>query len=226
MPPKAVTVLSQKLAESRGVFSDEVATAVVEQWATLCAVTLTQAEQGAYVVASNVFARAANAEEVPQDVSEVLRVLHTTYSALFSELQVVRSAVAVRIPEIKEEDNLGVNVQLLVVKEIEDLEQRLAGGKEPTGLPTVNFTREYFAARAAIEEKILAPSKDAEGKDQGPSKSPSLRRQLQQLDYDAAIKSALAFAALASRLRSLVTAFTLNAKKLMNPRSSNDRMIS
>jgi hypothetical protein len=223
MPPKSVSTLSQKLTEARGVFSDEVAVAIVEQWASLCAVTLSQSEAGAKEVASNVFARAAAPEETPQDVVEVLRVLHSTYSNLYSELQIVRSAVGIRIPEIKEEDNLGVNVQLLVLKEIEELEKRLlGGGADASSAPTINFPREYYAARTAIEEKLLGTGKP----DEKPSMSPSLRRQLQQLDYDTMVKAALAFAGLAARLRSIVSAFTLNSKKLMNPRSSNDRMIS
>ena len=110
-----------------------------------------------------------------------------------------------------------------MLKEIDDLEKRILGGA-PDGstFPTINFYREYLAARVALEEKILGSGKE----DEKPSKSPSLQRQLQQLDYDTMVKAALSFANLASRLRSLVAAITLNSKKLMNPRNTNDRMIS
>jgi hypothetical protein len=224
MPPKTASVLALKLLETRTGFSDELATSIVEKWAERCSTTLVHAETAAQTAAANTLARgAAVPEEVPADVADVLSTLHSTYSNLYAELQTVQSAIVVRVPEIKEEDNLGVNVQLLVLKELGDLEKRiLGGGADSSSAPTINFPREYYAARAAIEEKLLGSGKP----DEKPSASPSLRRQLLQLDYDTLVKAALAFAGLASRLRSVVAAFTLNSKKLMNPRSSNDRMIS
>lgn len=219
MPPKSA--LGQKLKEAREVFTEDVLNNVVEGWSVLCALNLVQAEAGAKEIAANVAARAASAEEAPADILDLLKVFHFTFSNVASEIQVVRSGILLRFPEIKEEDNLGVNVQLCVLKELDDLEKKvLGGGAEGASLPTLNFRREYFAARTTIEEKILGSGKE----DEKPSKSPSLKLQLQQLDYDTAVKAAIGFAALAARLRSAVAAYSLNSKKLMNPRNNNDRM--
>lgn len=211
MPPK----MSAVVKELRDQFSQDNAAQIVEAWATKVIPT---ADASAAAAAGIQFASPAELAP-PAAVLELLDHLQSLQASVVADLYVIRATVAVRVPEMKEEDNLGVAVQMSALKQIDDLEKELLGGDKATGA-TVEFKQGYLGKRASVEEKI-SPS----GKDATPSLAPSFALQLKQIDHDAVIAARLALLKLSGSLRAFVNLYAENSKKLINPRNVNDRMI-
>lgn len=216
MPPKA---LAKNVKELREQFSEEGAVSVVERWASQSIPLLVQYAAAASTLQETVAARTADATTVPADVLELLDLLLNAQSSIVADLQSIRSTVLIRIPEMKEEDNLGVNVQITALKQLDEVEKHIVGGEKSGGY--LSYKKDYLVARAAVEEKLLPTGKDAE-----PSKAPSQLLALRQTDVDAVVGARIALLKLATSLRGLVTIISENAKKLINPRNlGGDRMI-
>ena len=134
---------------------------------------------------------------------------------LIDDLRSVRSDITICMPEIKPEDNLGVEVQVAVIASISNLEKAIQGGgkDEVTGIAAVSFPTAYFKERATIEEKALGTGKDAE-----PSKSESLKIQAALFDADMISKLSASYKELAVQLPYIIACIAQNMKKLMNPR--------
>jgi hypothetical protein len=211
MPPKSAVIIK----ELREKFPQDAAAAIVESWATN---TIPQLDVIAAAVQN--FQLPADSTQAPASILEILDSLRTAQASVVSDLHKVRSTIVVRIPEMKEEDNLGVSVQMNVLKLFDEVEKQILAS-DKASFATISFKASYLESRAAVEDKLNPSGKDAQ-----PSKAPSLILQLQQIDRDAALVAFLTLSKLATSLRALVTVYAENAKKLINPRVSNDRMIS
>lgn len=242
MPPK-------RLAYAQGLrdaFTESHSCAVVERWATE---TIPRVEQLAHGAAAGRAAIAqkgaytrADAEQTPGPVLSVLREYQAVCHNVFHDAEAIRTVIAVRVPELKEEDNLGVAVQHAVLRLLDDVENKTlgaaaggnSGGERSSGVraPTgVYALQEYLAARSEVEEKLLGDSakgkeEDNKGSAKGGHASPSMLLKLQQVDADALMKVELAAVVLLTTLRSFVNAYALNWRKLIEPRTSTDRMVS
>lgn len=210
MPPKMVSLVK----EVRDQFPLENANAIVENWLKVVIPTATNAASAATQISLVV------SQAPPQPVVEALHLLQSLQASVVADLYTLISTIGTRIPEMKEEDNLGVSVQVAVIKQLQSVENELLGGDKSVGA-TLNFKVSYLASRAAVEEKLNPTGKDAQ-----PSQSASLQAQLLQIDTDALLSSRLAFLKLANSLRNLSVAVIENSKKLINPRNVNDRMVS
>jgi hypothetical protein len=211
MPPKTAVLLK----ELREKFPADAAGAVVESWATTI---IPQLETIGASVQN--FQLPENLTQPPAALLEILDTLRLTQSSVVVDLQTIRSTIVVRIPEMKEEDNLGVSVQINVLKMLDEVEKQILDS-EKSQLASIGYKASYLGSRASIEEKLNPSGKDAQ-----PSNAPSVKLQLQQVDRDAALITYLTAAKLSTSLRALVTVYAENAKKLVNPRVSNDRMLS
>ncbi|KAH9597456.1 Proteasome activator PA28 [Trypanosoma melophagium] len=245
MPPKRL-VHAQSL---RDAFTETDSCAAVENWAT---VTITRVEQLVQRAAAQ---RAAvrqlaynrnNAEHTPEEIIAILQDYQAICQHVFSEAELVRTVIAIRIPELKEEDNLGVAVQHAVLKMLDELQTKItsgSGGGDKSGggnsVPSLAgmFTlREYLSTRGTLEDKLLGKaeegksdkekSKGTEKEETGGSRSPSLLLELKQVDGDVMLKVELAGSQLTTTLRSFVNAYALNWKKLIQPRTGSDHMVS
>ena len=223
MPPKG---LKGKIAEIKAEMLPEAnMLTIADNWATTIIPQFTAKASSAFEISTAVSAREASATEVPADVIECVSGLRADSVNLLNNINTLRASILIRIPEIKEEDNLGVNVQILVIKQLEKAEKMMLSGggggdDAATPFPALSFKKDYFAARAAIEEKVLGSGKDGE-----PSKSPSVKLQLQQLDADTAARVGIAYNTLLTTIMTLIAAYAHNNKKLIAPRVDSDRMI-
>ncbi|ORC84670.1 proteasome activator protein PA26 [Trypanosoma theileri] len=249
MPPKRL-VYAQSL---RDAFTETDSCAAVENWAT---VTISRLEQLVQRVAAkrasiqqSLYTR-ANAEHTPEEVVALLQEYQSICHCVFSEAELIRTVIAIRIPELKEEDNLGVVVQHAVLKMLDELQNKTIGGgggdKNSGGgvasAAGMYSLRDYLSTRGGLEDKLLGKaeennkdkSKDNnnnnnnnnEGEKAMGSKSPSLVLELKQVDADTLLKVELAGTQLTSTLRAFVNAYALNWKKLIQPRTGNDHMVS
>lgn len=209
MPPK----VSALVTEVRLQFPLDDANAIVENWIKKVIPTAVGA-------ASAVAEIQVGSPQPNQGVIEALDLLQSLQVGVVADIQTLLSTIGTRIPEMKEEDNLGVAVQVAVIKQLTALETELLGGDKSVGA-TINYKVSYFSSRGGVEEKLNPSGKDAQ-----PSQAPSLQLQLRQIDNDAIIGARLAFLKLASSLRVLSVAVIENSKKLINPRNVNDRMVS
>ncbi|KAF5220568.1 putative proteasome activator protein pa26 [Trypanosoma cruzi] len=235
MPPKRL-VHAQDL---RDAFPEEESCGVVERWATnLVSQVAKIAEQAGSQCASIQGTKYTcdNAEKVPEEVMSMLFNYQSACRRIYYDAEVIRTVISVRIPELKEEDNLGVAVQHAVLKMLEEIQNKTlgAGGAGGAGEKTssvkaqagVFSLREYFGARGAVEEKILGKPDDDKNNSKGGSKSPSVLLELRQVDVDALQKVELSALQLVTAMRSFVNAYALNWKKLIEPRSGGGRMVS
>lgn len=220
MPPKA-KVLLQALAAT---YPEAQAQSIVERWAENLSSLLESSAAAAEVAESLKTVDASLAACPPQNV-ELLTRYTAVLEGVARDTVFLKGAITVRIPEMKEEDNLGVNVQHAVLAHLAQLERKILGGEgsskdagSAAAFPGLDCKASYFAARAAIEEDLL--------KEKEPVKSPSTRRHLQQCDADCATKISLAYASLHMSMSSLIVMWVNNSKKLMNPRNTSDRMIA
>lgn len=155
------------------------------------------------------------ATEPSTDIKNAALSYRSFIIQLADELRSIRAEIMINMPEIKPEDNLGVEVQLAVIKVISDLEKALQGGAkdEITGIAPVSFATSYFKERATIEEKAIGTGKDAE-----PSKSESLKIQAALFDADLVSRLAGSYNEIAVQLPFVVATVAQNMKKIMNPR--------
>lgn len=229
MPPKR-GAMAQAIRDS---FTEDASLEVVDHWSSQAVADLearaeNAREARAAVLAANYTADAA--ATVPQSVIASLRSYQEHLHAIFRSAETVRTVIACRIPELKAEDNLGVEVQMVVLKMIDGLEGRLvgSGGDKESSAPTVSgmfAAREYLTARGAAEDKILGKAGDDDKKTK--SAAPSVLLELQQIDADALLKLELSATQVATSIRSFINAYALNWKKLIQPRSgAGDKSIS
>ncbi|CCW71912.1 unnamed protein product [Phytomonas sp. Hart1] len=188
----------------------------------------------------------SSAEATPE---KLLNLLHR-YEALSLKVWVaaeeIRNMIELRIPEFKEEDNLGVAVQAAVLSKLDKFQNAISGDdgeKEAVKSAAGIFSsKKYLASRASIEEKLLPKPKkasdeeknNAKGKDKNAEdasatedvKAPSAILELKQLDYDMLVKLELGIRHLQTRLRGFVNTYVLNSKKLIQPRTNTDGMVA
>jgi hypothetical protein len=219
MPPKSLVA---PLKAFRDAFTEDLITNLNVAWTVELIPQLDTAAADATTILAAVAGRTADPAAVPADVLGYLRGLQGAVLRALTDLQSLQTAIKIRIPEIKEEDNLGVNVQLTYLKVLSEAEQALLGGEKSKSPATLSLVRDYLSARAEVEAKLL--EKEKEGKEPSP-KAPSLLLALSAVDSSAVETAALGALKLSSTLRSIVVLYAENSKKLINPRTSNDRMI-
>ncbi|EAN97792.1 proteasome activator protein PA26, putative [Trypanosoma cruzi] len=126
MPPKRL-VHAQDL---RDAFPEEESCGVVERWATnLVSQVAKIAEQAGSQCASIQGTKYTcdNAEKVPEEVMSMLFNYQSACRRIYYDAEVIRTVISVRIPELKEEDNLGVAVQHAVLKMLEEIQNKTLG---------------------------------------------------------------------------------------------------
>lgn len=228
MPPKRAA-LAQAL---RDAYPEDVSATAVEQLATktlAAADTYLNNIRAARVAIINKNYTAQDAVQTPKDIVEALRQYQDFAHEAYLTVEQVRTVVVIRAPELKEEDNLGVAVQIAVLKMLDSLQSKLLGGGDKEGVSAamgLYGLKEYLSARSAVEEKLLGkPAED--GKPAQGTKAPSATLELRQVDADALLKAEIATVQMTTQLRALINVYALNWKKLIQPRSSgSDRMIS
>lgn len=211
MPPKNAIIIK----ELRDKFPQDAAAALIEGW-----VSSTIPNLDALGASVQAFQLPEDISQPPATLLEFLDALRQAQSSIVIDIQKIRSTIVVRIPEMKEEDNLGVSVQMNALKILDDVEKQILDADKAV-LATITYKASYLASRASVEEKLNPSGKDAQ-----PSNAPSVKLQLQQVDRDAALVVFLTSSKIATALRALVTVYAENAKKLINPRVTSDRMIS
>ncbi|CBH15376.1 proteasome activator protein pa26, putative [Trypanosoma brucei gambiense DAL972] len=231
MPPKRAALI-QNLRDS---YTETSSFAVIEEWAagTLQEIEgIAKAAAEAHGAIRNSTYGRAQAEKSPEQLLGVLQRYQDLCHNVYCQAETIRTVIAIRIPEHKEEDNLGVAVQHAVLKIIDELEIKTLGSGEKSGsggAPTpigMYALREYLSARSTVEDKLLG-SVDAEsGKTKGGSQSPSLLLELRQIDADFMLKVELATTHLSTMVRAVINAYLLNWKKLIQPRTGSDHMVS
>ncbi|KAL7702329.1 proteasome activator protein pa26 [Lotmaria passim] len=221
MPPKRAA-MAQAI---RDAFTEDASLEVVDKWSSKTVADLESRAQNARDARAALLAEpysTAAAEAVPQSVISSLREYQEHLHDIFRSAETIRTVIACRIPEQKAEDNLGVEVQMTVLKMVDSLEGKVigSGGDKDGGAPGVSgmyAAREYLAARGAAEDKILGKAGD-DGK-KTKSTAPSVLLELQQIDADALLKLELSATQVATSIRAFVNAYALNWKKLIQPRS-------
>jgi hypothetical protein len=124
-------------------------------------------------------------------------------------------------PELKEEDNAGVAIQMQVQATAVSIMQMMVGStKEKSAYCNINTLQDYLGVRADIEEKMNPSGKEAQ-----PSKSASRAMQLVTIDAVQLRAVAQSFKALKRIGLSLVLTFARNEKKVMKPRREATEMI-
>ncbi|KPA85945.1 putative proteasome activator protein pa26 [Leptomonas pyrrhocoris] len=229
MPPKRAA-MAQAI---RDTFTEDSSLEVVDQWSSRAVADLEERARNAHAARAAILAASYTADAastVPQSVIVSLREYQEHLHDIFRAAETVRTVIACRIPELKAEDNLGVEVQLAVLKMVDSLEGKAMGngGDKEGGAPGVSgmyAAREYLTARGAAEDKILGKVGDDDKKSK--SAAPSVLLELQQIDADALLKLELSATQVATSIRSFINAYALNWKKLIQPRSgSGDKSIS
>ncbi|KAH8607990.1 putative Proteasome activator pa28 beta subunit [Trypanosoma vivax] len=213
----------------RDAFPETKAWATVNNWA---ATTIQEVEQLSAQAASvrlavlNSTYSKSNAEETPANIVQLLQQCQELYYRLFCDTETIATVIGVRVPEHKEEDNLGVAVQMAAFEALGKLQSALAkidGNDNETS--SIFMARNYMATRGKVEERLLGKVSDDGGKRES-SRSPSALLELRQVDADAMLGVQLSTARIARLLRSLVTVYVLNAKKLIQPRSTSEHMLT
>lgn len=229
MPPKR-SAMAQAIRDS---YTEDASLGVVDHWSSKAVADLEARAKNAHDARAAVLAAyytADAAASVPQSVISSLREYQEHLHDIYVSAEMVRTVIACRIPELKAEDNLGVEVQMVVLKMVDSLEGKLlgSGGDKEGGAPAVSgmyAAREYLAARGAAEDKILGKAGEDDKKTK--SAAPSVLLELQQIDADALLKLELNATQLATAIRAFVNAYALNWKKLIQPRSgAGDKSIS
>ncbi|CCW64894.1 unnamed protein product [Phytomonas sp. EM1] len=242
MPPKRAATVNAL----RAAFPEELSLAAVERWAgetpeelKSLLEELRRAREG---VSRRPYVNPAAAEDSPRELLSLFQRYGALAEGIFLAAERIRGVVELRIPELKEEDNLGVAVQNAVLRRLDAVQNYLLagnGGEKEGVRPMAGMfvAKEYLAARAGIEEKILPkpakPDGGEKGKEEGKegeassgTKAPSAILELQQLDYDALLKLELTIEHLLTLLLAFVNTYMLNWKKLIQPRSNTDTMVS
>lgn len=223
MPPKR-GALAQAI---RDTFTEEASLAVVEEWSSKVVSDLEARASNAHHAWLGVLAKpytADAAETVPVTVVASLREFQGQLHDIYRAAETIRTVIACRIPELKAEDNLGVEVQMTVLKMIDSLEGKLLGsssGDKEGGAPGVAgmyAAREYLAARGSVEDKVLGKVSDDDKKTK--SAAPSVLMELQQIDADALLRLELSATQISTQIRSFINAYAVNWKKLIQPRSN------
>ncbi|KPI86334.1 putative proteasome activator protein pa26 [Leptomonas seymouri] len=221
MPPKRAA-MAQAIRDS---FTEDSSLEVVDRWFTQVVADLEARAKNAHDARATILATdytAGAASTVPQNVIVALRAYQEQLHDIFRSAETVRTVIACRIPELKSEDNLGVEVQMAVLKMLDSLEAKVmgSGGDKDGGAPAVSSmyaTRDYLAARGTAEDKILGKAGDDDKKSK--SAAPSVLLELQQIDADALLKLEMSATQIATSIRAFVNAYALNWKKLIQPRS-------
>ncbi|KAG5490951.1 hypothetical protein JIQ42_00837 [Leishmania sp. Namibia] len=224
MPPKR-GAMAQAI---RDAYNEETSLAVVEEWSSKVVADLETRATNARHARQGVLAKPYTpeaAETVPVSVVVSLREFQGQLHDIYRAAETIRTVIACRIPELKAEDNLGVEVQMTVLKMIDLLEGKLLGGSgadKDGGAPGVAgmyATRDYLAARGSVEDKVLG--KAGENGKETKSAAPSVLMELQQIDADALLKLELSATQISTQIRSFINTYALNWKKLIQPRSNS-----
>jgi hypothetical protein len=170
----------------------------------------------------------------PAVLLAAMEELRTESIKFVDGLNALRNLIIVRTPEIKEEDNAGVAIQMAFAELVDGYSDVLtgAGGKKDSSggglsLVPIGFKKDYLAARVAAEEKVLG-RQDKEETDGGSSinkQTPSSLAALAQVDTEACFKVSNGFYKLHQASLLLVVGFTRNANKILNPRRTGSSMI-
>lgn len=215
--------LTAKLKDYKSASSPDACEAILKKWAASFEESSAIADSLEALSVSIQQGTEPSRDKAPAPVIDALMRYRMDLQNIAKDLYILRGAVLLRIPEIKEEDNLGVNVQLQVLSQIKSFASSVTGsngsssGKDESpsasSLPSVGLVKEYLAARASIEEKLLGTSEK-----EGPSKSQSLVQQLVIFDSDAVARLSRGYRELILQQQFLISSMTLNYKKLYAPR--------
>lgn len=235
MPPKRA-VLIQTI---RDAYNEDASYAAIEAW------TNTAIAQGEAVLQSATAAREGvehasysapgSARSTPQPVLDVLRSFRAFAREAYIATERIRTVIGIRVPEIKEEDNHGVNVQMTVLCLLDSFEAKLsgAGGDKECKAGSaagVFIVKDYLSSRSGVEEKILGKaggSGEGQDKPSEGTRAPSAILELQQVDADVMLRIELAMSQILTCMRCLINVYVLNWKKLIQPRvNMNERMMS
>lgn len=195
-------------------------------------IPMLQQKSDTYRSAAKAFRDAAPSMPNPSDDAHLLVPNATVVSALDDAIRTMRTMafdlndisiyILSKVPEMKEEDNLGVTVQSQVLEVVTEVQRALQGtNKENPRLVHGGSKQSYFAARSELEMKLAPTAADAKV----PS-SISLRLALWELDSVTLGNIAVAFAELKKYAIALSLTFARNAKKIHEPRRQNNSMIS
>ena len=170
-------------------------------------------------------AHAADLAAPPKPLLDALDAFRVEVEFVVKVLNAASLFIHSRVPEMKEEDNAGVMIQMQVLETLGDLrkvfEQGVKGKDSgATRFVSLKYKLDYLTARAELEEKLNPSGKDAQ-----PSKSASLKLALVEQDKMALADVAASYLALRRYALSLVSAFTKNIEKLAMPRRNSVGMI-
>ena len=206
MAPK----LQTRVKEIIGAPNDDEVQVILNQWADNLTRYKSKAKEIADACADNT--TDSKATETQAFIDENLEEYRAELFKLSQDVCTIKQSIQIRIPEIKEEDNLNGFESQLTSGSAGDK------GQDKAAILPLAGKREYHGARAAIEEKMNPVGKDAE-----PSKAPSYQRQLNQLDMDIATRMSLSWSALHRATLNILVAYSNNQKKLVAPRIVSDR---
>lgn len=234
MPPKRVA-MAQSI---RDAYTEETSCAEIERWSGPILSSLEGTAKAARSMRQEILKQTYTADAAAKSETSIITALRQYQEVghdIYLSAETIRTVIACRIPELKEEDNLGVGVQTAVLKMIDGLQDKLAGGGSgdkggSSGVINMFSTRDYLSARGGIEDKLLGKPADGdkkEGEKKEGTKAPSVVLELQQLDADILLKLELSATQISTVVRSLINAYALNWKKLIQPRNSiGDKMVS
>ncbi|CAD2214602.1 proteasome activator protein PA26 [Angomonas deanei] len=217
--------MAQKL---RDTYTEDLSLAQVHQWSEHSTQELDQFITEVSKARQELGKQPAGAAATPTAVLQLLQRYQQLGKSVFEAVEQIRLVIAIRIPERKEEDNLGVAVQFAVLGSLDTIQNALVKGSSEgkeggASLPCGVFVaREYLKERGAVEEKVLG-----DGKEEKKKVPPSALLELQQIDTDYLLRVEMAALHVSVLLKAFINSYALNWKKLIDPRnSSRDRMVA
>jgi hypothetical protein len=129
--------------------------------------------------------------------------------------------IVARTPTIKEEDNLGVAAQQLVLKALSESMALLEVPDDKRRFVSVGGKLSYLKARAELEKAARAPAKD-----DAPPPGPSAGLVLRQLDIDTALDVARSWRVLQRVAVQAALLMARNFSSLNQPRRDNATFLS
>jgi hypothetical protein len=183
----------------------------------------------------------STAEQVPAELLKEFDTLHQQVWEFVDAIIDMKTFISLRIPEIKEEDNMGVNVQWTVIKDLNRIEEVLTGGSNGGGggAPWARSEIKGAAARAPLyakgdylesrfhaEKKFFGKKdKKKEGEEASAAeehKAPSAALLVAQVDREWADKIVWQYKSMIQLRTQLYTAAKQNMKKITDPRGHKD----
>jgi hypothetical protein len=157
----------------------------------------------------------ADLVNAPTDVLEALDEVVTSVRTLNFDLSELQAYIMTLVPEIKEEDNAGVNIQSYLLEQIGEAQKVLNGAGKESSPRFVHLggRQEYLSKRSELEMKLAPTGKDAEV-----PKSQSLRLALHDLDNAVVGNIASTFVELRRISLGVSGTFVRNQDRITQPR--------